>query len=355
MAFCVIDRNTIVTRKTPKQKLSHPKWEIIFPNEGSSLATFEIKTDYFKHICVTISDMHEQSVNIYDGPGTKCDLLNCVKTDNTHKYVSSTFQIVIYSLHNRSFVPNFLTHYKSLAFLGKKIDTFNLTVFSLSSSEMCQDRIVCVVKFETERKLRLNVTLSEFSYVGDRNTDTCDYAGVAIYDSVQNSVKLLSTECVKHHIGNTHQRICVENQTFSFDYSYNVTKFQYAYPSFSKLLTFYSRNNEFLVVLYSFRQYGSIKVKIGIAVTKCVVFHAAVCGDRNHVLYRMLKHTCLSPFPFFLSWTHQCVIVHVHKSKVTSEISFCQLTLSPETFKGHGKIMMIRGSGHFEGNCVIVD
>ncbi len=144
----------------------------------------------------------------------------------------------------------------------------------LPNVQMCQDSTLCVLNISTSKLLFLNLTLHEFSYTGENNTDSCDYAGVSAYD-VGIYTHHIKTECVRPIISRTFTprfkivHVMENGDKLGQNIWSNIAFLRSHYPQLNDSIKLYSRYQGTIIVMYSFPDYGQLSFRINVQLSLC--------------------------------------------------------------------------------------
>ncbi len=87
----------------------------------------------------------------------------------------------------------------------------NFTSLYFPSVTDCHKESVCLIHLRTEPGFKLNVTLSQFVYQGEANTETCSFAGVWILDKTNDpntTRQVIFYNCVKDYYDSFYKIDC---------------------------------------------------------------------------------------------------------------------------------------------------
>ena len=116
----------------------------------------------------------------------------------------------------------------------------NVSHFTFPNYQYCSHRNVCIIPFQTNAGLRLNVSM-RIIYNSDQGDILCSYAGLSMYDIMNQRYIHINTICkpTKRNI--------------------------------------YSNRSRMLLVYYSFTKYSSFRVELILSPTICKVFELNLC------------------------------------------------------------------------------
>lgn len=269
MFYSIIDSERISTSvgKLMCGQVNEPVWIASFQLFNLSVQIHHIRVAHYRYIVLmTNSEVQRSKIKIYDGPGTSSQPIAA-----TSKFVSSSFQIIAHS-HVLRFVDvshNYTSQDQSLVqrFFAPSASNF-------VSLELCSG-LFCFVQLHTNLDLRLNVSLSHFLYDGAKNTEDCDYAGIALYDlNYQGKYDVRHLSCVKETIEKHYQAACELQKGGSLypyhnPYFFNMTTTKYIFPGVGDTQLIYSDSNILLLILYSYQEYGVMYLNVSVSAIKC--------------------------------------------------------------------------------------
>lgn len=243
--FTVLDENIIFSVAFKRTRFVRPSWILYIPNRECFLLRFYLKTEKYKTL--TISSSLE--LNIYDGPGILSPVLRTTK----RKYVTSTFQCVsvvwLSTLEHESF-QNHLNMSSELKPVDKNFSIISFLRQNISLSL----KNPCVIVTSGEEFSYKYLTINNLTYKG-YNDGSCTYAGLTVYSLINKSYVEASSECFSHN-------------------------------GFYKYRNIYSKSNQLLFVLYSYKEYGKLTINITLSSTYCKPVSVNLCA---------LNYLCLFP------------------------------------------------------------
>ena len=116
----------------------------------------------------------------------------------------------------------------------------NASHFTFPNNQYCSHKNVCIIPFQTNAGYRLNVSMRGI-YSSDQGDILCSYAGLSMYDIINQSYIDIYTICK---------------------------------PSERNI---YSNTSKMLLVYYSFKKYSSFSVELGFSTTMCKVVKLNLC------------------------------------------------------------------------------
>ncbi len=133
--------------------------------------------------------------------------------------------------------------------------------------------------------------LNSIQYTGMENTALCNYAGITLYDVVNNLYQHLKTICPREIYDKSYKaylmspkerRIPILGQYPDGENFYFLTAYSsvtYTHPQSKSLLTFYSLSMSVFVVFYSFTRYGTLSFNLSISGSNCTLIRIDPCPD----------------------------------------------------------------------------
>ncbi len=236
----------------------------------------------FKHIS-------SNSIELHDGPGTRCKILSPVRqNENKVVFITSSFQSVVYFLHQHQD--------RLFQFFGQKLNVTAQKHTLKKGNKFfghvinCQSDKLCMTEFETEDSFTLNVTLSHFEYKGENHKHDCSYGGVSLYSVAKSGHKYIDTVCVTEYRSWSYSHVLKNGLPLIGNISSN----QYKFPKSTDTRVFYSKTNRLLLVWYSWKVYGSFRFKAFVKPMSCV--NAQLTRRYNRGAYLMPWHRKCSFF-----------------------------------------------------------
>lgn len=250
----------------------HPilRWCFNFHMHEISMERVFVKVGTFHHVHIFAENTSGNTLDIHDGPGTKCPKLVANYTKSNQSYfVASTFQALIIVFFRKSSKS---IAYRSQAVIPTKVITVKhdtkVQEF-LGNSHICQTIKVCFLKFSTKNTLKLNLTMYNFAYKGSHMMGNCSYAGLAVMDSDNGH---LTTECVQT---NFYRFVNSSGQVHSFS--------NYTYFGQNDVKTVYSSQNEMSVLLFNYKEYGILTVSVDVETTDFRIITIDICATREEI------------------------------------------------------------------------
>ena len=235
------------------------------------------------------------SLKVFNGPGPLSKLLTFIAhvvRRGTEQYsVTSSFQCVIHCFDCSNLA--YSSHISWTLGYSANLVVSPGSFHRMSYSNSFDGNITYLLKLQTKSGFHLNLSVTDMSYMGQNNTETCSYAGVAAYENESE----ISTLCLK-----SRNRFDLSN------YNHSEYVFQ----------TIYSSNENLLVVLYSYELYGSINLTLTVSTTTCELKPVSIC-DGEQFKQTDLPHiySCPSRSKVILSMDNEgCNIVQISLSQV---------------------------------------
>ncbi len=274
MSYSVMDAKRIFPNLHPEQNKALP-WFTVFPCANMTLQMHHIRVEHFKKICLVRNQTGAEGIlEVHDGPG-----IESKSTIVVSKFESSTFQVVT-KLTSHSFkevTVNFFSINGTSENRSIEVSTPNITQLPL---DVCFGNTICSINLTTSPNHTIKVTLSNFQYDGDINRENCDYAGIAMYDHVREEKRHRhrSTECVREIYERQYYAGCTYWPKGKIPdsvepYMFNIKSSRIRYPDANENMVFYSKGSCFLVVLYSYVEYGHLTLNISAEISTCSVMN----------------------------------------------------------------------------------
>ncbi len=360
MNFSIIDGNRIENRLewTETDSFSTPQLGFVFLQLSIKLDILHIQVAHYRQVCVWhISKITSKypSVTIFDGPGQKSQVI--ITTGKPRNVLLSTFQAVVhhYGFLSSSYCStNTSIHYTSKqANIALKMEQDNEPLnFSLPQSDLCLSKF-CIFHLRNKRGRSLNITLSALTYTQGTESQSCMYAGVAVYQAQNQTFTHLNTECVKTHLGKTYLRSVFCHQVsshpleclkYNFFQHFDNTLFKYTLPQPADKVSFYSKTDSVLLVFYSFDEYGKFSADLSVSSTTCRIIIIQSCGKGS-----------LSPSVKNLQ-KFKCHIFQIHRSyysRKTEDVN-CHMSFTFHQKAPQKKFISLYGTGSFKGECFVL-
>ena len=228
--------------------LPKPSYILYCQNTRLLLLQFLLQTVKYRFLVIksaySKSDV-EKYMNIYDDPGILSPILEQIE----HKvFMTSTFQCVIICLNykNDTSFPKELNYSSKMNLISNKVVLNKIETTYFSYSETNVYILHSIVKINGF----INLTIVHLSYSG-YNDPICTYAGLTAYYLITNAYVEISTEC-------------------------------FSYDSFYRYRNMYSRSKDILIIIYSYKEYGSLNVYFGLTTTYCRTVTINMCAFNCH-------------------------------------------------------------------------
>ncbi len=363
LLFVIIDPNILVSQVVDGRDYRFPIWSFDFPNTDAQILNYKVVIPRTECVYIQITRGVVEAI-VHDGPGKKSKSLKNIKMDQRNVYyISSSFCAVIYCV-----IPMNLTNQKEniwLATVDNK-DIFPLSVFvsqakqtyTFPHPQLCVQKYMCVVNFQSDSKHTVNITLSNITYEGDANTEECDYAAVVAKSS---PYKEYDTICVKQYEHCNFKRDCYGNTKYNLEgqhylYLFDIDCRSHRYPGVTDTLPVHSAKSSLLFMVYSFPEYGTLTTTVDASTTLCTVTTIDICEGRNFFvwpypdLYSVSWNRLNRVKRIMLKWRAGCIVFHFKAELFERKRDLlCKLELAAENSGQLGNKFSISGTGHIAG------
>ncbi len=159
-------------------------------------------------VTVTVFKTNCSQVKVFDGPGIKSiQIPPSREVRGSQHFVAKSFEVTVYHLKQHA-EGSKLTFGTSLAKISFRMTVMDKTnSFHFPSFPHCNKTFVCNTYLKTGDSKRFNLTLSNFIYEGDQNTEHCKYAGIWIFDAHKNFHQIFH-DCVKENVDTFYRHDC---------------------------------------------------------------------------------------------------------------------------------------------------
>ena len=231
--YSVIDTKMIVTLRNYKPFWRNLLWNLYLIPKDIRVMKFALRTKKYQHFIIKFTNDSELVVELYDGPGTYSP--NIFKKNN-ESHITSTFQSIIYL-----WVPstNRLNTKCGFQFVTESSSVRMNIQLNYSLPHIISQVFTKYEVWKIFSYYNVNLTIINLTYTGF-NDPLCTFAGITVYNVNSDSYKEITTECIL----------------------------------FSNILPFkniYSRSNETLLVLYSYKEYGNLSLTMQFSSTKSIL------------------------------------------------------------------------------------
>ncbi len=290
--FSILDKGDVQSLKRSTEiAKSQPELDYFLPRSKAKLLVHFLRTHPMNVIFVSHLNSTFQEAKAFDGPGIKPRQLRAkCCTNNSLYFLSSTFELMMYSVVPLPQKQRSL-HFQGFLFskpIDLKVDNTSKLSLKFPDHNNCQSSLFCLIKLKSPPGYRLNFTLTQFQYQGDRNTEDCRYAGIFILEAedmtntAQNIMEIYHG-CVKQYYDTTYQHDCYNHFSrrhgHSYYYASNISTTQGSFPATT--MNKFSTQNNALIAYYSFEEYGVISLATDISLTVCEVVHGDVCDPKS--------------------------------------------------------------------------
>ncbi len=354
MFFSVIEPKRIVSVSSKNQaKVSNCQCTKLRTDKQTPMMhyIFHIRVRAHRRISLLLNAFASDTVcQVFDGPGPKSKLLHPYARSRFPSYTSSKFQAVVQCLH--PVLKQMKIKYGHLLNPNhcqeKAVDT--KVTFTLPSTMLCTDSTFCILTLKAKATQKVNLTLNGFTYVGERNTEHCRYAGVALFTVKEEDI------CVQSLLRVTSTEYCYQtNKTQGIIHSVDFVAHSDEYPSHSDHWTSYSENNTLLLVFYYFQEYGNMTVNITATKTFCRIIFFDLClgalaWDNRVFLQNEFGRQSVLP------WSEKCFVItmkHYPMSGKAQKKQECSSHLYSEPNTAQGDAMKITTVGSLAGRSSI--
>ena len=208
---------------------------------------FALRTKKYQHFILKFTTYSKLIADLFDGQGTHSP--NIFKKNNG-SHVTSTFQSIIYMwIPTKKFNEECGFQFLSQSSSIKMNIVLNDSLPNIISQAFEKYEVWKIISY-----YNVNLTITNLTYTGF-NDPLCTFAGITVHSLSKDSYKEITTECM----------------------------------SFINILpsrNIYSKSNETLLVLYSYKEYGSLSLTIQFSSTKCKPVTINTCA---------LSHLCQLP------------------------------------------------------------
>ncbi len=344
---------------TEPQNLNFGFWKVkgilvhllVFSLPQNYLFVHHVQVEHFYVVSIQITNISESKVTIFDGPGKKSAVLNPHLNENKQIYVAKSFQLVSHILDQH------VHNYSEIKFQGQLASSADIWSISnnkllfFPGSDICKDFIMCTVKIKIESHEHSVLKLNNIHYTGMENSALCNYAGIALYDVVNNSYQHLRTICptqkydksYETHIMTPLERIPIlgqdpHKQIFFFLTAYSSVT--YTHPHSESSLPFYSSTNSALVVFYSFPRYGTLSLNLSISGSNCTSLRVDPCPDTGSQAFvsrqNVLETSGDQEKQLIEMRDNECTVVQLFR--LQDERNDCKISIAPSLTKAEGNI-----------------
>ena len=204
----IIDSNNVITIPCLTHDHSNiNRWTLYFLKTHIYLQKFMLRVHSYQYLVINVTGCRNCSVKILDGPDFMSPSLKPFSfqgNETTHHhsnyqlYLTSSFQCVIYLYHFNASFSNEIFKHSSNKIKSENnvlISPFkNASHFKLPNNQYCSHKNVCIIPFQTNAGYRLNVSIRSI-YNSDQGDILCSYAGLSMYDIINQSYIDIYTIC----------------------------------------------------------------------------------------------------------------------------------------------------------------
>ena len=221
------------------------QWRINILRHTLQFVRLILHFEKYKYIRITFPPT-KYFIEAFDGPDTLSPMLPSTYLNaKLHEMVTSSFQCILnvcmgctnsfsyqYELHINSFV---VTPVKSIILNYQNVSNF---VYQYNTQQT--NRNVDIISVLVPHNLKINITIQNLSHDYNQNF-LCTYGGFVIHESMEaKENSQISAKCTPHR---------------------DIFRFQ----------NIYSNGSVILLVVYSYREYGSMNLSVVFSTTKCSI------------------------------------------------------------------------------------
>ena len=268
--FSIVDKESAVTVKTFHQGNNKFLWlwRIIFPLSLTEMRRYHVQVSKLKYIKLILQPSSCNLLQAYDGPGSLSNPLLPRSKNRQLIIVSNSFQVSLFVNMLYGCSDNIGITFLSVYHIVLKNHSLNLHVpYFIFNSQDCyyKDRLIYLNQFQTPRNVTANITIVNITHNFERNFH-CQYGGVSFFE---NRKEEISTECLSHYGAYSYRNI-------------------------------YPQSSQFIILLYSYLNYGKIHFSLEISFTHCRAVRINFClelldrkmslADNNRCVVYQLSH-----------------------------------------------------------------
>ena len=261
------------------------------------------------------------SIWTLDGPGTvSSNFRNIFQKSSKYQFLTSSYHYLMYiemALNYKTQIIYFKPHTRKInKVISVRKNTAKTTSFNLLYPEsICSKNLeVCILKIQTSEQTKINITITHLSIDQEDLNEGCLFHGLSVYDHLNTTKDELSTICIVSFSRYRHRNI-------------------------------YSKTNDLLLVLYSFKAEGSMNVNFLVSNTYCNVIQIDTCATSNKIYLTSPTSICT---------VHQLrhdLSISSFEDLIKRGCKQCQLQnlLYSENGRNKGKVLQISTSGFMRG------
>ena len=251
--YSVIDTKMIFTLQRYRPLSRNLSWNIYLVPEDIRVMKFALRTKKYQHFIIKFTNDSELIVELYDGPGTHS---SNIFQNNYEIHVTSTFQSIIYL-----WIPSTNRLNTECGFQFVTESSSASKNVQLNDSDIILHTLTKYKVWKIFSYYNVKLTIINLTYTGF-NDPLCTFAGITAYSLKNNSYTEITTEC---------------------------TLFNNVYSIYRDI---YSKSNETLLIVYSYKEYGNLSLTMQFSSTKCkpVTINTCalsyLCKFKNNVMCR---------------------------------------------------------------------
>ena len=251
--YSVIDTKRIFTLERYRPLSRNLLWNIYLVPEYIRVMKFALRTKKYQHFIIKFTNDSELVAELYDGPGTHSS--NIFK-NNYKIHVTSTFQSIIYL-----WIPSTRRLNMECGFQFVTESSSVRKNIQLNDSHIISHALTRYEVWKIFSYYNVNLTIIYLTFTGF-NDPLCTFAGITAYSFNNESYTEITTEC---------------------NFFNNV---------YSMYRHIYSKSNETLLILYSYKEYGNLSLTMQFSSTKCKPLTintcalSYLCKFKNNVMCR---------------------------------------------------------------------
>ena len=291
-----------------------------------SVLQFTFNVQKYQNI-ILISTLPPDFIEVYDGPGT---LSPVIPNNKKSIYKTSTFQCLvhIWQFYSKN-LKNFSKSLKMSIQQSKIKDYYKMHSNSSINLIHLIDRSKLLMA-EVDNSF-IKLTINKLKY-NSYNNPLCTFGGITTFTLINDSFTKVSSNCI-------------------------------SYDGFYRYRNMYSTSNKFLIVLYSYKVYGSLKINMTLSTTNCKAVTINTCAlqylcknlenelckqfqvERNKTLDLRKVSLRLSVSP------GQCFILQMTQ-KLNKDIGNCNISeITHNSVLESGILINFHVSAYIDGRC----
>ncbi len=285
-SFAVLDSGRVTSSFAKDLQLIQPDKHVafVFGTFKAFLSILRLEVKRHTRIVVEV-EQKSPVLHLFDGPGIKSKKFSTRPGKRKSLFIFSSFQCVLYQSSTQRSISYRPLRELSASSLHTQVTMKHTQRTLTSNTKLCAGQIHCLILVKTTPGTHVKIAVTKMSYNGNQNTGNCLYGGLTVFHTDKSHI------CPgQYHI--------VEQQDTTTQ------------PE-------YSTGTHLLLVVYQYKEYGSINMILELSTTSCKVHRVDPCMSNNTVFPNLFLSAQLHQVNtrHFQMHKNECIILQLSMSK----------------------------------------